>query len=112
MRRLQSVFNAAARLIFEFRRSDNISFALISLHWLRIPERITFKVAVLTYNVLHGVHHRTSNHLPSWPTYLVAKISDPLAPAVSFNHWHIVPPSAAEHFRLLALSYGALCRLR
>ena len=24
------------------------------LHWLRVPERIDFKVAVLTYKVLHG----------------------------------------------------------
>ena len=31
----------AARLIF-------------GLHWLRIPQRIQFKVAVLTYKVLHG----------------------------------------------------------
>jgi len=54
MWRLQSVLNAAAQLIFGLRRSDNISDALISLHWLRISERIKFKVAVLTYNVLHG----------------------------------------------------------
>ena len=40
--------NAAARLIFEIRRSEHITDALASLHWLRIPERILFKVAVLT----------------------------------------------------------------
>jgi len=28
--------------------------ALISLHWLRVPERIRSKVAVLVYKVLHG----------------------------------------------------------
>ena len=54
MRLLQSVLNAAARLIFGLQRSDHISDALISLHWLCIPERIKFKVAVLTYNVLDG----------------------------------------------------------
>ena len=53
-RRLQSVLNAAARLIFGLRRSDHASDALISLHWLRILQRIQFKVAVLTYKVLHG----------------------------------------------------------
>ena len=53
-RRLQSVLNAAARLIFGLRRSDQVSDALISLHWLRILQRIQFKVAVLTYKVLHG----------------------------------------------------------
>ena len=51
---LQSVLNAAARLIFNLRRSDHVSDALISLHWLRVPERIRSKVAVLVYKVLHG----------------------------------------------------------
>jgi len=54
MRRLQSALNAAARLIFHLRRSDHITDALVSLHWLRVPERIQFKIAVLTYRVLHG----------------------------------------------------------
>ena len=54
MRRLQSVLSSAARLIFGLRRSGHISEALISLHWLRISECIKFKVAVFTYNVLHG----------------------------------------------------------
>jgi hypothetical protein len=49
LRRLQWVQNAAARLIFRVRRSDHITDALLSLHWLRVLERITFKVAVLTY---------------------------------------------------------------
>ena len=54
IRRLQSVQNAAARLIFRLRRSDHITDAFISLHWLRVPERIVFKVAVQTYRALHG----------------------------------------------------------
>jgi len=49
-----SVQNAAARLIFNLRRCDHITDALISLHWLLVPERITFKVATLTYRALHG----------------------------------------------------------
>ena len=55
IRRLQSVQNAAARLIFNLRRSEHISDALINLHWLRIPERIRFKMAVLVYRALHGL---------------------------------------------------------
>jgi len=46
MRRLQSVPNAAARLIFSLKRSDHITDALVSLHWLRVPERIQYKIAV------------------------------------------------------------------
>ena len=53
--RLQSVQNAATRLIFRIRRSEhNNTPALISLHWLRVPERISFKLAVLTYPSLYG----------------------------------------------------------
>ena len=36
------------------RRSEHITDALISLHWLRVPERIVFKVATLTFRALHG----------------------------------------------------------
>ena len=46
--------NVGARLIFQLRRSDHITDALVSLHWLRMPERIQYKTAVLTYKVLHG----------------------------------------------------------
>jgi len=61
MRRLQSVLNAAARLIFHLRvrRSDRISDALVCLHWLRVPERrMEFKIAVLTYKVVCGAAPR------------------------------------------------------
>ena len=39
-RRLQPVLNVAARLIFNLERSDHITDALVSLHWLPVPERI------------------------------------------------------------------------
>jgi len=54
LRQLQSVLNAPARLIFHLKRSDYITDALVSLHWLRVPERIQYKIAVLDYRVLHG----------------------------------------------------------
>jgi len=58
MRRLQSVLNAAARLTFNLKRSDHITDALVSLHWLRVPERIQYKIAVLSYKVLHDTAPR------------------------------------------------------
>ena len=54
IQRLQSVQNAAVRLIFNMRRSEHITDALISLHWVRVPERIIFKVATLTFRALHS----------------------------------------------------------
>ena len=58
MRRLQSVLNAVARLIFNLKRSDHTTDALVSLHWLRVPERIQYKIAVLSYKVLHDTAPR------------------------------------------------------
>jgi len=58
MRRSQTVLNAAARLIFHLRRSDHISDALKCPHWLRVPERVEFKIAVLTHKVLCGIAPR------------------------------------------------------
>ena len=54
LRQLQSVLNEAARLVYHLRARDHITDALLSLHWLRAPERILYKMAVLTYKVLHG----------------------------------------------------------
>jgi len=51
---LQSVLNAADRLIFSGRRSDHISPLLYDLHWLRIPERIKFRLCSLTFRCLHS----------------------------------------------------------
>jgi len=51
VKRLQSMLNASARLIYGLRRFDHVSEAL---HWLHIPERVQFKLAVLVHRVLHG----------------------------------------------------------
>jgi len=42
----------AARLIYHLRPYDHITDALATLHWLRVPERVQYKIAVLTYKVL------------------------------------------------------------
>jgi hypothetical protein len=52
--RLQSVLNAAARLIHGARKYDHITPLLRDLHWLRVPQRIDFRLAVLVYRCLHG----------------------------------------------------------
>lgn len=52
-RLLQSVLNAAARLTFRLRRYDHITDALAILHWLRVPERIDFKLAVMAYRSIN-----------------------------------------------------------
>jgi len=40
--RLQSVFNAAALMIYSSRRSEHITPLLRELHWLKVPQRIQY----------------------------------------------------------------------
>jgi len=53
-KRLQSVLNAAALLIYSAKKYDHITPLLRKLHWLRIPERIQFRLCVLAYRCLTG----------------------------------------------------------
>ena len=53
--RLQSVLNAATRLIYGRRKYDHVTPLLRELHWLRVPERITFRLATLAYRCQHNM---------------------------------------------------------
>ena len=54
IRRLQSVQNAAARLVSGARRHGHITPVLADLHWLPVSQRVLFKTAVLVWKCLHG----------------------------------------------------------
>ena len=47
--RLQSILHAAARLVNGSRKYDHVSLLLRDLHWLRVPERIMYRLAVLVF---------------------------------------------------------------
>ena len=51
-KKLQSVLNAAARLVTGQHQHEHISSTLKDLHWLRVPQRVTYKVASLTRSCL------------------------------------------------------------
>ena len=53
--RLQSVLNAAALLVYSSRRYDHVTPLLWELHWLRMSQRIDYKLAVLVYRCLNGL---------------------------------------------------------
>ena len=50
--RLQSILHAAARLIYGVYQYDLVT---LLLHWLSVPERVTFKLCVMMYRCLHGI---------------------------------------------------------
>jgi len=54
IKKLQSVQNAAARLIAGTRLCEHITPVLRELHWLPVRRRVDFKVACLAYQSLSG----------------------------------------------------------
>jgi len=46
--------NVGARLIFNANRREHITPLLRQLHWLRVPDRITFKLATLMFQCVNG----------------------------------------------------------
>jgi len=118
VRRLQSVQNAAARLICRLRRFDHVTDALVSLHWLRVPERVVYKIAVLTFKVLHGIAPEYMGpvvcvaDLPSRqslrsagtnrlvvPPFKLSKIGTLAFPVASPRVWNSLPADIRRHRR-------------
>jgi len=102
VRRLQSPLNAAARLIFKLRRFDHITDVLVSLHWLRVSERVVYKIATLTFKVLHGIapeYLRLVVHVADLLASMVDSLFALLAltawrcPVQIVNNWHSIFPS-------------------
>jgi len=54
--RLQSDQNTAALLICKLKCFDHVTDALVSLHWLHIPELIVYKIEMSTFKVYKGLH--------------------------------------------------------
>ena len=46
--------NAGARLVCSARKLKHIAPLFRDLHWLRLPQRIEFKLAALVFRCLHG----------------------------------------------------------
>jgi len=54
--RLQSVMNTAARLIFGAKKHGHVKHDLRDrLQWLPVPQRVQFKLCLLTHKALHGL---------------------------------------------------------
>ena len=52
---LQLIQNRACRVIFGLKKRESVSDKLKSLHWLKVDERIQFKVLLLVFKCLHGI---------------------------------------------------------
>ena len=72
---LQSVQNAAARLVSGARHHDHITPVLTKLHWLALHKRVMFKTVVLVWKCLNSIA----------PGYL-SKLCVPIASASGCQH--------------------------
>jgi len=92
-----SRFRSVAQLIYCLRTRDhNITDAVISLHWLWVPKRIQYKLAVLAYRVYMATHHVT---LVRWSASTICQDDDRSTiptPTASWYHQSNCQQSAAE----------------
>ena len=59
--RLQKIQNQAARILTKTPRCEHISEVLVSLYWLRIEQRIIYKILILTFKAF--VNHTATMYL-------------------------------------------------
>ena len=65
--RLQSILNAAARLVLKVSKYDHISGAMRNeLHWLPIVQRINYKICLLVRNCLAGTGPVYLSEFATW----------------------------------------------
>ena len=80
--KLQSVQNAAGRIIADLKKRDHITETLRGLHWLPVEEKIVLKINLITFKTLNG----------SGPRYL--------EDILKFYHQSRTLRSSRDHLRL------------
>ena len=72
LEKLQWIQNMASRIIYQKRKYNSVTPCLMDLHWLRIQERVVFKVAVLMFHCIINdtapmyLKDLVYNHRTSW----------------------------------------------
>ena len=112
-RRLQSVLNTTARLIYRLMTCDHVSDALISLHCMAAGSGWShYKLAVFwRARFCMAMHHVTSVRWPVSTTCLVDEYSVLPMPTASWYHPSNCQQSAAEPLRLRLHLSGIHCQL-
>jgi len=124
-RRLQSLMNADAS---KSSTCDHIMPLLRQLHWLKVPRRLDYKLAVLVYKCRHGIapsyladelHHPTesdfrrrlsfaSSHELSVPCTRLSTYGDRASPIAAARIWNSLP----QHIKSAPSLPVFCCRLK
>ena len=94
--------NAATRLVFSAWKSEHIALLLRDLHWLRVPQRIEFKIAVLA-RFCHTLHASCADHSDDCALRQHLRLR-------SMCHRHAMLPSATVSSASPLSVSGTLCR--
>jgi len=104
-------------MIYQASRYDHVSSLLKELHWLRVPERIEFKLCALVYKCLNGngpayiadslqqvtdMQSRRRLRSSSSSTLIVlvtprATLGDRAFPVVATRAWNSLPDYVTHH---------------
>ena len=63
MQKLQKVQNTAARLIYKLPKYSSVSHVIRELHWLRVDQRIVYKILLIVYKHCSGISPGYLNNL-------------------------------------------------
>ena len=85
MKQLQSIQNRACKTIIGLKKQSSVTEHLQKLHWLKVQERVEFKIILLTFKCLNGLapsylsdllhyNHLSGSHTPSLQQPIVKTI--------------------------------------
>ena len=97
--KLQTVQNAAARLVGKAKKSDHIQPILLSLHWLPVTHRIQYRISSICFNSLSGKFRQYLSDLiqPDTPTRN--------SRSASYTHTFVIPRVNTKLFGERLFSY-------
>ena len=103
---LQLIQNRACRVIFGMRRRESVHEKMKSLHWLKVQERITFKMLLLVYKSFHGIappylnellHRNQSSSSRRESVHIPSTVSNPRAfELIGPKLWYKLPQFIRE----------------
>jgi hypothetical protein len=107
---LRKIQYAAARVIIGARRRDPMTNHVRDLHWLPVPYRIDFKIAVLTFRCLNGFAPSYLSSLISLRSANSQSTRTLRSSVVPSTLYDLVPPSARveTHGRRAFTNYAPL----
>ena len=99
-KRLQSLQNAAARVVCQIGKYDHITPVLKQLHWLPVRQRVIFKILLLTFKILDDT-------APSYLKKFITSYTPPKTLRSSNQHLLVIPRTKMKSYGEKTFAYNA-----